>query len=217
MSGSSAGMDGYYDSIWNKWVYSDGHTASFSVTLGEMVATHYQDGSSWVPWDTAPSWTATNSGVEQSLIVSGASAPQLSSGTTTVTVPPVPDFMNDRNVKNALTTAWNETNPNAPAVQRGQLGSIQQEQGGWIVKTDNPWWKFWADNYSIERFPAGTRDSINPTVRPVNAVGVFHGHPNTRAEGYSPDPSQADISWTQNTARVPHVIITHEGYKYVYP
>jgi hypothetical protein len=61
MSGSSAGMDGYYDSIWNKWVYSDGHTASFSVTLGEMVATHYQDGSSWVPWDTAPSWTAPNS------------------------------------------------------------------------------------------------------------------------------------------------------------
>jgi hypothetical protein len=91
--------------------------------------------------------------------------------------------------------------PNAPAVQRGQLGSIKQEQGGWIVKNDNPWWKFWADNYSIERFPAGTRDSINPTVRPVNAVGVFHGHSNTRVEGYSPDPSQADISRTQNTAR----------------
>lgn len=86
-----------------------------------------------------------------------------------------------------------------------------------LTPSAEPWWKFWKDDYSVSRFPAGTRDSIRPTPKPPNAVGVFHTHPNTRTEGYSPDPSPSDINWTRNTAKVPHVVLTHEGARYVYP
>ncbi|HEX7839136.1 MAG TPA: hypothetical protein VF469_16780 [Kofleriaceae bacterium] len=45
----------------------------------------------------------------------------------------------------------------------------------------------------------------------------FHTHPNTRAEGYGPDPSGADIGFTQS-AQVPGIVKTHEGDKTIpYP
>ena len=76
---------------------------------------------------------------------------------------------------------------------RGSPGSTKQEQGGWVV------WNPKDDTYLIIRVAAGTRDGIDPGPKPAPTdtavvVAAFHTHPNTRAEGYSPDPSPADIA-----------------------
>ena len=116
-----------------------------------------------------------------------------------------------------LETAWLESNPNAPEVQAGQPGSLKSEQGGWIV--NNP-----DGSLGIERFEPlqekwkkqgyEARSAIAASDKPKNAVGWFHTHPNTEAEGYLARPSQSDID---NTAAygVPGIVVTHDGYKYL--
>ena len=109
-----------------------------------------------------------------------------------------------------LRRAFEESNPNAPEVPSGQPGSQKQEQGGWIVLNRQ------TGQYEVLRWPPGTRDGANPTARPPDndrqtVVAWFHTHPNTNAEGYLPDPSPADINYTNSVARVPGIIETHDG------
>jgi hypothetical protein len=126
--------------------------------------------------------------------------------------------MADATVTAELNRAWNESNPNAPEVPSGTPGSTKMEQGGWII------WDPTANTFTVQRVPAGTRDGLATIVgtKPAdtaNAVVVawFHTHPNTRAEGYGPDPSPGDLGFTQS-AGVPGIIKTHEGDKTIpYP
>jgi hypothetical protein len=110
----------------------------------------------------------------------------------------------DPGVQAELERAWNESNPDGP-------GDQKHEQGGWIVLNRE------TGEYEVIRWPAGSRDGIRPGPQPdgdkYTLVGWFHTHPNTEAEGYSPDPSPADINFTNDHARVPGVIETHDGRK----
>jgi RHS repeat-associated protein len=119
-----------------------------------------------------------------------------------------PGFMYDAGVNKELNKAWTDSNPYAPDVPRGSLGSAKQEQGGWILQS-------LTSAYSVIRVPGGTRDSLSlakPSVPPgYTIVGVFHTHPNTVTEGYSHVASPADIRFIQNYAQVPSVIMTHNG------
>jgi hypothetical protein len=132
--------------------------------------------------------------------------------------PSLATIMADATVTAELNRAWNESNPNAPEVPSGTPGSTKMEQGGWII------WDPTANTFTVQRVPAGTRDGLATIVgtKPAdtaNAVVVawFHTHPNTRAEGYGPDPSPGDLGFTQS-AGVPGIIKTHEGDKTIpYP
>ena len=112
----------------------------------------------------------------------------------------------DPDVQAELERAWNESNPDGP-------GDQKHEQGGWIVLNRE------TGEYEVMRWPAGARDSIGPGPMPdgdkYTLVGWFHTHPNTEAEGYSPDPSPADIDFTNDFAHVPGVIETHDGRKHI--
>ena len=46
--------------------------------------------------------------------------------------PTLNDLLNDSDVDAALQQAWQDSNPDAPEVPRGQSGSIKREQGGFI-------------------------------------------------------------------------------------
>ena len=112
----------------------------------------------------------------------------------------------DNGVKSALNQAWEESNPNAPLVPYGQLGSLKLEQGGWIVSD--------LGKFKVIRVGHGTRDSL-PTIvgtKPQGMVlGWFHTHPDTSTEGYSPTfPSSDDVSFTRNV-RVTGLVIHHKG------
>ena len=48
-------------------------------------------------------------------------------------------------------------------------------------------------------------------------VGVFHTHPNLPEEGYSPLPSPSDENFTENYAKVPHLVLTHDGAEWIDP
>jgi hypothetical protein len=113
-------------------------------------------------------------------------------------------------VSAALTQAWNDSHPNVPdAVPPAATTKV--EQGGWIL------WNPTNNSFSVQRVPAGTRDGLATIVgtKPADTatavvVAWFHTHPNTRAEGYGPDPSGGDRGFTRS-ARVPGIIKTHEG------
>lgn len=132
--------------------------------------------------------------------------------------PSLATIMGDGTVAGALNQAWTDSNPNAPEVPSGQPGSTKVEQGGWII------WNPTANTFSVQRVPHGTRDGLAPIVgtKPADTatamvVAWFHTHPNTRAEGYGPDPSGGDTGFTQS-AQVPGIIKTHEGDKTIpYP
>ncbi|MDH6243210.1 hypothetical protein M2432_000839 [Mycobacterium sp. OTB74] len=112
--------------------------------------------------------------------------------------------------------AWNESNPNAREVHRGQPGSTKHEQGGWILVDPT------TGKRSVKRVPRGSRDGLGPIVgtRPTDSatqrvVAWFHTHPNTDAEGYGSGPSPADIAWQNAEAKVPGIILTHDGTKFI--
>ena len=78
---------------------------------------------------------------------------------------------------------------------RSQYGSVSRaaqrsffwgkEYGGWFLSDGG-----------VEMWPRGTKDAINPTPMPNNAVGEFHTHPSTGSffgRSYYPDHSPADI------------------------
>jgi hypothetical protein len=139
-------------------------------------------------------------------------------GTPAPARPPLATIMADGTVSAALVQAWNDSNPNAPEVPSGTPGSTKVEQGGWII------WNPTANTFTVQRVPHGTRDGLAPIVgtKPADTasaivVAWFHTHPNTRAEGYGPDPSGGDTGFTQS-AQVPGIIKTHEGDKTIpYP
>lgn len=134
-------------------------------------------------------------------------------------VPDVNTVMADPNVQAAIEQAWNDSNPNAPDVPPNPPPSIKQEQGGWII------YNCYNETYQIIRVAAGTRSSL-PTIvgtrpnvsHPEYLVAWFHTHPNTVAEGYSQGASLGDINFTNNSARTPGIIRSHDGYSVInYP
>ena len=130
-----------------------------------------------------------------------------------------PPFMEDSDVNSELDDAWSDSNPFADDVPRGQPGSKKVEQGGWIVEID----LYIASYYYTVRVPSGSRDSLPSMVgsrpNPIwgDVVGWYHTHPNTRGEKYSPRPSPEDIEFTNKYAKVPAVVVSHEGYYFVCP
>jgi hypothetical protein len=129
--------------------------------------------------------------------------------------PTLDQALADSHVQAELQRAWNDSNPNAPEVPRGQPGSQKHEQIGWIV------WNRDTGRFEVIRLPGGTRDSSNPNPRPPDndhqtVVAWFHTHPNTDTEGYSADPSPADRNVT-NSVGVPGIIETHDGRKIIRP
>ena len=185
----SAGLDVYYDheNIANDMakLYKEAHEAI----------------SEWWHSVTGPNTLASESPKAASVGVRPTSSPQK-----------LPDYMSDPKVRAAIEQAWDDSNPYSPSVPNGQLGSLKQEQGGWIVK--NHWWDFSDDEYTVVRIQGGTRDSLDfAGTRPDgDVVGCFHTHPNFASEGYIPEvASPGDISMTNNYAKVTQVIRTPGG------
>ena len=138
------------------------------------------------------------------------STPQQSNGerSSSSSVPPLLQMaLKDSGVSSSLSQAWQDSNPDAPSVLRGHSGSLKLEQGGWIVGS--------LGKFKVIRVAAGTRDSLATIqgTRPSGVVvGWFHTHPNTVAEGYAPtSPSAGDIGFTRQEAKVPGVVIHHNG------
>ena len=128
-------------------------------------------------------------------------------------VPDVNTVMTDSTVRAAIEDAWNDSNPNAPEVPPNPPPGIKQEQGGWVI------YDCCNQTYQIIRVTGGTRDRLPTIVRtrpnvshPEYLVAWFHTHPNTVAEGYAQGPSPADIQFTHNSARVPGIVRSHDGY-----
>ena len=130
--------------------------------------------------------------------------------------PTLNELLQDAVVDAALRQAWQDSNPYAPDVPRGQPGSLKQEQGGFI------YWNVQTGDLEIERLPPGSREGLTGIPLSSTALrilaGSFHTHPNTLAEGYAADPSPADRHFTRAIAHVPEIIETHEGRKTIpYP
>jgi hypothetical protein len=97
---------------------------------------------------------------------------------------------------------WNASDPHATNVPLRGLHNIigggpttpKNEQGCWIIYNDGN------DTLRAVQFTVpGTRAGCIPGTPNLNAnertVAWFHTHPNTRQEGYSLEPSQADIDF----------------------
>lgn len=133
--------------------------------------------------------------------------------------PTLKEILLDPLVDGELQKAWSESNPHAPDVPWGGTGSLKQEQGGWVV------WNKQSSELEVVRVRGGTRDNFGSIVgtRPADTlqqevVAWFHTHPNTDREGYTADPSPADIGYQNSEAKVPGIIETHEGRKTIpYP
>lgn len=126
--------------------------------------------------------------------------------------PTVPEILADTVMAAQLQRAWVESNPNAAAVPRGSPGSLKREQGGWFQ------WRKDSHILQSRRVPAGTRDGLATIVgtRPPDSdilapVAWYHTHPNTAAEGYTHTASAGDIAWQNAEAKVPGIIMTHNG------
>ena len=127
-----------------------------------------------------------------------------------------PEWTRDPKVKGQMESAWNDSNPFAPAVRRGESGSLKRENGGWIVQFVGE------EGHELVRSPAGTRDrmSMESTRKPSEfecgciVKGYFHTHPNTRAEGYFPGTNGYDYDY-QLQQGVPGMIRGHEGYEFI--
>ncbi len=79
------------------------------------------------------------------------------------------------------------------------FGKANTERGGWLRNSNDP--EIWAK---------GQRAGITPSSKPSGANGAFHTHPN-QGSNWIPAPSHADISWTQNSARVNHFVISRHN------
>ncbi|XVM85102.1 RHS domain-containing protein [Stenotrophomonas indicatrix] len=127
-----------------------------------------------------------------------------------------PQWTRDPKVRGQMEDAWNDSNPFAPAVRRGESGSLKRENGGWIVQFAGE------RGHELVRSPAGTRDrmSIESARKPSEfecgciVKGYFHTHPNTRAEGYFPGTNGYDYDY-QLQQGVPGMIRGHEGYEFI--
>ncbi|MGY6086744.1 RHS repeat domain-containing protein [Stenotrophomonas sp. SM006] len=127
-----------------------------------------------------------------------------------------PEWTRDPKVKGKMESAWNDSNPFAPAVRRGESGSLKRENGGWVVQFVGE------EGHELVRSPAGTRDrmSMESTRKPSEfecgciVKGYFHTHPNTRAEGYFPGTNGYDYDY-QLQQGVPGMIRGHEGYEFI--
>mgnify|MGYP001575766415 CR=1 FL=1 len=117
---------------------------------------------------------------------------------------------NDPNVKTAIDSAWNDSNPNLPGVKR--------ENGFWILRDDRN------GTYSVQPFPVNraTNSSITPSPKPnvpgQTTVAFFHTHPNTPDEGYKQKPSKSDIQFAHNPIiNIPGILKAHDRLHYFGP
>jgi uncharacterized Zn-binding protein involved in type VI secretion len=118
--------------------------------------------------------------------------------------PALDAIANDPAVMSAINSAWNASNPDS--------AGAKQENGFWVVRDDA------TGQLSTVPFPTnGTRDSMVPGAPPNNpgqtTVAFVHTHPNTDAEGYSQQPSDADTNFA-NANGVPGIIRSHNGMYY---
>jgi len=118
--------------------------------------------------------------------------------------PALDAIANDPAVMAAINSAWNASNPDG--------AGARQENGFWVVRDDA------TGQLSTVPFPTnGTRDSMVPGAPPNNpgqtTVAFVHTHPNTDAEGYRQQPSDADTNFA-NANGVPGIIRSHNGMYY---
>lgn len=130
--------------------------------------------------------------------------------------PTDPAWTRDPGLREQTEKAWDESNPNAAPVPKGQDGSTKKEQSGWVVQF------FGSSKPELVRLGPGTRDqaSRDAVNKPseflcnCRVLGFFHAHPNTRGEGYLPYANGYDYQF-QLDVGVPGLIRSHEGYEYV--
>ncbi len=118
--------------------------------------------------------------------------------------PALDAIANDPAVMSAINSAWNASNPDG--------AGARQENGFWVVRDDA------TGQLSTVPFPTnGTRDSMVPGAPPNNpgqtTVAFVHTHPNTDADGYRQQPSDADTNFA-NANGVPGIIRSHNGMYY---
>lgn len=96
--------------------------------------------------------------------------------------PSATDLLNHRVIRQALESAWVDSLPD--------FRDSRHEEGGWIYMD------LTTGEISIRRASAGLRaelDLSSPAIVPGSVVvGKFHTHPNPSAEGWDPQPSDAD-------------------------
>jgi RHS repeat-associated protein len=120
-----------------------------------------------------------------------------------------PWWLKNRGVRDELNRAWRESKP---------FGAISEkkEQAGWVMRSGSELYVRRVAAGSIARvdvpYPSLLKRLLSLTV----VEGWFHTHPALPAEGYLARPSDADRELT-NWARVPGVIKTHEGDKFICP
>jgi hypothetical protein len=105
-------------------------------------------------------------------------------------------------VQAAIENDWTASKPNAPGEKN--------ERGFWVLRAGD-------GTLSVQAFPSnGTKDSLTPGPMPSGAVAFFHTHPNTSAEGYLQEPSDADKNFA--TAKgIPGLVMSHDGMYYFGP
>ena len=112
---------------------------------------------------------------------------------------------NDPTISGEIDAAWEDSNPNTPGEK--------VERGFWILRNDD------TGQYSVQHFPTSnaTRHSLTPGPTPDvpghSVEAFFHTHPNTVEEGYTSEPSQADISFGEAIG-VPGIVRSHDGMHY---
>jgi len=119
-------------------------------------------------------------------------------------LPAVEKIANDPVVAAEIDKAWKASNPNGPGKK--------QEKGFWVMKDDK------TGALSVVQFPDnGTNDSLTPGPVPVqpgkSVAAFFHTHPNTAAEGYVSEPSDADKKFAKAVG-APGIIRSHDGMYY---
>lgn len=102
----------------------------------------------------------------------------------------------------AIAADWTASRPNGPTPKK--------EHGFWILRAAN-------GTITTQAFPSnGTNDSLIPGPMPATSIAFFHTHPNTTAEGYAQEPSQADINFA-NARGIPGLVMSHAGMFYFGP
>jgi hypothetical protein len=99
--------------------------------------------------------------------------------------PPAPsaiELLARHEVVQALQQAWSDSLPADPA--------RRHEEGGWLYLNPE------SDEVLVRRAKAGNRFALDVSSPPLLPdyflVATFHTHPNPTAEGWNPQPSEAD-------------------------
>lgn len=115
--------------------------------------------------------------------------------------PELEAMADDPVVDAAIAADWKASKPN---------GSPKKEHGFWVLRSAK-------GVLSVQAFPSnGTNDSLVPGPMPTGAVAFFHTHPNTAAEGYAQEPSDADKDFA-TALDIPGLVMSHDGMFYFGP